>query len=516
VSVKETLTAAQPLSVSEEVDSGRLLDLVDDRTRSLIQERRGSVRRRGWLVRRALAAADATGILLAFALTQVLFPPDVEPQYDRFGTQVEVMLFALTLPFWIVLGRIYNLYSSDEERTDHSGVDDFFSVFNMVTVGSWLFFALAYVVDFANPSFPKLALFWAFAIVLVPVCRTIARVLCRRSDTYVLNTLIVGAGHVGQRVAKKLLQHPEYRVNVVGFVDEHPRVRADGLEHLSVVGRPAELPEIVSGLGVDRVIVAFSQNPHGETLETIRDLNQRGVQVDVVPRLFEALGPHATMHGAEGLTLIGLPPARWSRSSLLLKRAMDILISFVGLLVLAPVFLVIAAAIKLDSRGPVFFRQVRMGQGDSRFHILKFRTMVADADAHKGEVVHLNKHAGSDERMFKAPNDPRVTRVGRFLRRYSIDELPQLVNVLLGDMSLVGPRPLIPEEHRHVDGWGLKRLDLKPGITGLWQVLGRDDIPFGEMVELDHRYVTTWSLFEDLRLLLRTVPVVLRGTADSL
>jgi exopolysaccharide biosynthesis polyprenyl glycosylphosphotransferase len=516
VSVKETLTAAQPLSVSEEVDSGRLLDLVDDRTRNLIHKRRGSDRRRGWLVRRALAAADAAGILLAFALTEIFFPPDVEPQFDRFGTQIEVMLFALTLPLWIVLGRIYHLYSSDEERTDHSGVDDFFSVFNMVTVGSWLFFALAYVFDFANPSFPKLALFWAFAIVLVPVCRTIARALCRRSDTYVLNTLILGAGHVGQRVAKKLLQHPEYRVNVVGFVDEHPRARTDGLEHLGVVGRPAEMPEIVSGLGVDRVIVAFSQHPHGETLEIIRDLNQRGVQVDVVPRLFEALGPHATMHAAEGLTLIGLPPAHWSRSSLLFKRATDIVISFVGLLVLAPAFLFIAAAIKLDSRGPVFFRQVRMGQGNSRFRILKFRTMVADADAHKGEVVHLNKHAGSDERMFKAPNDPRVTRVGRLLRRYSIDELPQLVNVLVGDMSLVGPRPLIPEEHRHVDGWGRKRLDLKPGITGLWQVLGRDDIPFGEMVELDHRYVTTWSLFEDLRLLLRTVPVVLRGKTDSL
>jgi exopolysaccharide biosynthesis polyprenyl glycosylphosphotransferase len=305
-------------------------------------------------------------------------------------------------------------------------------------------------------------------------------------------------------------------VNVVGFVDEHPRVRIDGLENLSVVGRPAQLPEIVSGLDVDRVIVAFSQHPHEATLENIRDLNQRGVQVDVVPRFFEALGPHATMHSAEGLTLVGLPPARWSRSSLFLKRVMDTVISFVAVLVLAPVFLVIAAAIKLDSRGPVFFRQVRMGRGDSRFHIVKFRTMVVDADAHKGDVVHLNKHAGTDERMFKAPNDPRVTRVGRFLRRYSIDELPQLVNVLLGDMSLVGPRPLIPEEHRHVDGWGLKRLDLKPGITGLWQILGRDDIPFGEMVELDHRYVTTWSLVEDLRILMRTVPVVLKGTTDSL
>ena len=248
-------------------------------------------------------------------------------------------------------------------------------------------------------------------------------------------------------------------MNIVGFVDEHPRERVDGLAHLSVLGRPAELPEIVSVLDVDRVIVAFSEHPHGETLEIIRDLNQRGVQVDIVPRLFEALGPHATMHAAEGLPLIGLPPARWSRSALLLKRAMDVSLSFAGLLVLAPAFLVIAAAIKLDSRGPVLFRQVRMGQGDSRFHILKFRTMVADADAHKGEIVHLNKHAGVDERMFKAPNDPRVTRVGRFLRRYSIDELPQLVNVLRGEMSLVGPRPLIPEEHRHVDGWGLKRLD---------------------------------------------------------
>jgi exopolysaccharide biosynthesis polyprenyl glycosylphosphotransferase len=498
-----------------EIEDARLLDLVDDRTRALIRKRRGSVRRRGWLVRRALAAADATGVLLAFALTEVLFSESVDPQYDRISTHVEVMLFALTLPLWIVLGRVYNLYSSDEERTDHSTVEDFSGVFNMVTVGAWLFSALAYVLDFANPTFPKLALFWLLAIILVPLNRTVARALCRRSDTYVQNTLIVGAGHVGQRLAKKLLQHPEYRVNVVGFVDEHPRERTHGLAHLSVVGRPEELEGIVPGLDVDRVIVAFSQTPHEKTLDTVRDLNERGVQVDIVPRLFEALGPHATMHSAGGVTLIGLPPVRLSRSSLLLKRAMDVVLSLVGLVLLAPMFLLIAAAIMLDSRGPVLFWQLRMGHGDSTFRILKFRTMVAEADAHKGEVAHLNKHAGGDERMFKAPDDPRVTRVGRFLRRYSIDELPQLVNVVWGDMSLVGPRPLIPEEHRHVHGWGRRRLDLKPGITGLWQVLGADDIPFGEMVELDHRYVTTWSLFEDLRLLLRTVPVVLRGTGGS-
>jgi len=516
VSVKETPTAARADSPpADEMARMQLLDLVDDRTRELVEKRRESIHRRGWLVRRALALADATGILLAFALTQVFFPPDVDPQYDRIGTETEVILFALTLPFWIVLGRVYNLYSSDEQRTDHTSVDEFFGVFNMLTVGAWLFFAMAYVLDFANPSFPKLALFWVLAIALVPVARAYARALCRQRDAYVLNTLVVGAGHVGQRVARKLLQHPEYRVNVVGFVDAHPRERVDGLAHLNVLGRPSDLPEIVSALDVDRVIVAFSELPHGETLEIIRDLNQQGVQVDIVPRLFEALGPHATMHAAEGLPLIGLPPAHWSRSALLLKRAMDISLSFAALVVLAPAFLVIAAAIKLDTRGPVIFRQVRMGRGDSTFEILKFRTMVADADAHKAEVAHLNKHAGVDERMFKAPNDPRVTRVGRVLRRFSIDELPQLVNVLRGEMSLVGPRPLIPEEHRHVYGWGLSRRDLKPGITGLWQILGADDIPFGEMVGLDRRYVTTWSLFEDVRILLRTFPVVLRGAGDS-
>ena len=514
MSVNETLAARADSPPADEIAGVRVLDLVDDRTRELVEKRRESVHRRGWLVRRALAVADAAGILLAFALTQVFFPPDVDPQYDRIGTQAEVVLFALTLPFWIVLGRVYNLYSSDEQRTDHTSVDEFFGVFNMLTVGAWLFFAMAYVLDFANPSFPKLALFWVLAIALVPVARAYARALCRQRDAYVLNTLVVGAGHVGQRVARKLLQHPEYKVNVVGFVDAHPRERVDGLAHLNVLGRPSDLPEIVSALDVDRVIVAYSELPHGETLEIIRDLNRQGVQVDIVPRLFEALGPHATMHAAEGLPLIGLPPAHWSRSALLLKRAMDISLSFAALVVLAPVFLVIAAAIKLGSRGPVIFRQVRMGRGDSRFEILKFRTMVVDADAHKAEVAHLNKHAGVDERMFKAPNDPRVTRVGRILRRFSLDELPQLVNVLRGEMSLVGPRPLIPEEHRHVYGWGLSRLDLKPGITGLWQILGADDIPFGEMVGLDHRYVTTWSLFEDMRILLRTLPVVLRGAGD--
>lgn len=512
MSVRETLAPGRPFHRPEGAPPGvSLLDLVDDRTRELIRKRHGTSRRRGWLVRRALAAADVIGVFLAFVLTQVVFAQEVEARYDRIGTQVEILLFTLTLPGWVVLGRLYNLYSRDEERADHSGVDDLFGVFNMLTVGAWLFFALAYFVGFADPSFPKLAFFWLFAVVLVALARTIARALCRRADAYVQNTLIVGAGEVGQRVARKLLQHPEYGVNVVGFVDDQPRDRIRGLGHLTVLGSSGDLHNVVSMLEVERVIVAFSSTPDEHTLGLVRELNHDGVQVDLVPRLFEVLGPHASIHAAEGLTLIGLPPPHLARSALLLKRAMDLTLSIVGLALLLPLFVVTAVAIKLNSRGPVFFRQMRIGRADRPFEIVKFRTMVADADRLKGELTHLNKHAESDNRMFKVPNDPRLTRVGRFLRRYSLDELPQLLNVMRGDMSLVGPRPLISDEHRHVEGWAARRVDLKPGVTGLWQVLGRDDIPFGEMVELDYRYVTTWSMAGDIKLLLKTIPAMRRA-----
>jgi exopolysaccharide biosynthesis polyprenyl glycosylphosphotransferase len=509
----ETLTTTAPRR-TEEDRKAPLIDLVDDTTRELVERRRlGNGHRRGWLVRRALAAADALGILCAFVITEVVFSGKDAP-YDRIGIEGEILLFVLTLPLWVVLGRLYGLYSGDEERTDHSTVDDFFGVFNMLTVGAWVFFALAYAAEFADPSLPKLALFWLLAIALVPMARTAARALCRTREAYLQNTVIVGAGSIGQRVARKLLQHPEYGVNLAGFVDNHPAERGDGLADLCVLGPPSALPGIVTELDVERVIVAFARAPDAETLLLVRELNHLGVQVDIVPRLFEVLGPHATIHSAEGLALIGLPPARLSRSSLFLKRAMDVILSSVGLVVLAPLFAVTAVAIKLDSRGPVFFRQVRTGRGDRSFLILKFRTMIEDAEDKKAAVAHLSKHRSGDDRMFKIPNDPRTTRVGRFLRRHSIDELPQLVNVLKGEMSLVGPRPLIPEEHRFVHGWGRRRLDLKPGVTGLWQVLGRDDIPFGEMVGLDYRYVTTWSLSNDFKLMLRTLPALL-GRADS-
>jgi lipopolysaccharide/colanic/teichoic acid biosynthesis glycosyltransferase len=218
------------------------------------------------------------------------------------------------------------------------------------------------------------------------------------------------------------------------------------------------------------------------------------------------------IHTVEGVPLVGLPRLSLSRSSALLKRAMDVLVSAFALVLLAPLFAFVAWRIKAGSPGPALFRQERMGAAENVFSILKFRTMDVDAEERKQTIVHLNKHLrpGGDIRMFKVENDPRITRFGALLRRYCIDELPQLWNVLTGEMSLVGPRPLILDEDQYVDSWGRQRLNLKPGITGPWQVLGGSEIPFAEMVKLDYLYVTSWSVGKDLALILQTIPLVFR------
>jgi len=212
----------------------------------------------------------------------------------------------------------------------------------------------------------------------------------------------------------------------------------------------------------------------------------------------------------------GHPPFDHSPAARLLKRAIDGATAAAILLALSPLLAAIALAIRLDSRGPVFFRQVRVGAGGRYFRIWKFRTMVDGADALKAQIQHLNRHAANgDPRLFKVVDDPRTTRVGRFLRNHYLDELPQLFNVLRGQMSLVGPRPLILSEARHVDDWALARTKLRPGMTGLWQVLGGSAISFGEMMALDYLYVANWSLRNDLRLLLQTIPVVFRGAGAA-
>jgi exopolysaccharide biosynthesis polyprenyl glycosylphosphotransferase len=271
-----------------------------------------------------------------------------------------------------------------------------------------------------------------------------------------------------------------------------------------VLNGTGDIAEIARREGVDRLVVSHAELSPEEVVGVVRRCKGLALKVSLLPQVFDALGPSVEIDDVEGVTLLGINPPVLGRSSRAMKRCLDLAGATTLLVVLAPVFLAIALAIKLDSRGPVFFRQSRVGKGGKPFHVFKFRTMYRDAEARRAELLGDS----IDPNWLHLEDDPRITRVGRHLRHLSLDELPQLLNVVCGEMSLVGPRPLIESEDQMVGGWGRSRLDLTPGITGVWQVLGRTNIPFEEMVKLDYLYVTNWSLWTDIRLILRTVPAV--------
>ena len=445
-------------------------------------------------MRRLLLVADVVGLVTAYVVAVGLAAPAASA--DRVGPGWEIVLFVATIPFWVLLARVYGLYDRDEERTDHSTVDDVVGVVQVVTLGTWSFLVLTHLTGLPYPNLTRLVIFWFLAIALVPILRAVVRAIGRRQSAYIQNVIIVGSGYVARLLAEKIEKHSEYGLRVVGFVDRDDRIAATNGK-IPFIGSTDDLPALVREYGAQRVAIAFSTDSHDQTLRVIRSVQDIDLQIDIVPRMFEVLGTNAQLHTIEGIPLVGLPSPRLSGSSRFLKRSLDLSAAALGLVILAP----------------VFFRQVRMGGGNRTFRVYKFRTMVADAEDRKAEVVHLNMHNGQDARMFKIPEDPRVTRVGKVLRRWRIDELPQLLNVVSGRMSLVGPRPLILEEDQHVSSWARRRLDLKPGMTGLWQVLGASDIPFEEMTKLDYLYVTNWSLREDLRLIMLTIPALTRARA---
>ncbi|MEX2253340.1 MAG: exopolysaccharide biosynthesis polyprenyl glycosylphosphotransferase, partial [Thermoleophilaceae bacterium] len=318
-------------------------------------------------------------------------------------------------------------------------------------------------------------------------------------------------GVVARVLARKIEAHPEHGVEVLGFLDAPFEGPEDDLyDSYGVDGLLGDLDGFETTcreLNAERVVVAFPNASHEALIDVIRRSKGLGLSISVVPRLFEAIGHSVELDHIEGMTLLGIGGLSRTRSSLRLKRAIDVAGAGAGLLALSPFLIAIAIAIKLDTRGPVLFRQKRIGRGTESFDILKFRTMVQKAEQMKADLALMNEAEGP---MFKIQDDPRITRVGRVLRKLSLDELPQLWNVLHGEMSLVGPRPLIPAEDTHVLGRHRDRLDLTPGITGAWQVLGRSAIPFQEMVKLDYLYVAEWSLWNDIKLLIRTAPLLFR------
>jgi len=319
--------------------------------------------------------------------------------------------------------------------------------------------------------------------------------------------LFIGDERSARTVGAKLSGHGGINAKLIAHLrmEQVAPWLADGFS----APRLAEIRNLAETLDVQRAIIApgwsVDAEP-GETLDLVRTLKAVGVRVSVLPRMLEVVGSAVEFDDLHGVTLMGVRSFALTRSSMALKRALDLLCASLGLLASAPVMIAFAIAIKLDSCGPVFFRQQRVGRYGRRFHIVKFRTMVERADEMKESLRDQNE---AQEGLFKIAQDPRVTRVGRFLRATALDELPQLFNIIKGEMSLVGPRPLVIDEDLRIAGWNRRRLELTPGMTGPWQILGPARVPLAEMVALDYLYITNWSLWTDVKLLLRTVPHVL-------
>jgi exopolysaccharide biosynthesis polyprenyl glycosylphosphotransferase len=338
---------------------------------------------------------------------------------------------------------------------------------------------------------------WATCFASAMVARSLVRRLHLRSATPD-RCLVLGPRERASRVEEKLAHEATSNATVVATIDpdELPKGPECG----------AVLAETVRRHDVHRVIVASSALDNEDVLEIVRDMKALGIKVTLKPPLMGVVGSAVVFDDVHGDVFLGVRRFGLTRSEQRVKRAMDIVGAGLALIAVAPVIAVVALAIKLDSRGPVFFRQKRIGRDGERFCIIKFRTMVPDAEARKAELRHRGAAAGG---LFKLEDDPRVTRVGRLLRRTSLDELPQLVNVLRGEMSLVGPRPLVLDEDEQIVGWHRRRLHLTPGVTGAWQVLGSTRVPLRDMVALDYLYIVNWSPWRDVEIALRTVAYML-------
>jgi exopolysaccharide biosynthesis polyprenyl glycosylphosphotransferase len=482
--------------------AGDFVEAMDERTRVLLGRARRA--RRSRLVPPSLVLADLVGLCLAYYLATLL-----AGGHGALRSSGELLIFGLSLPCWVLVAKLHGLYQHDHERTDHSTTDEIVAIFHLVTIGVWILLAASRIEGRTTPGIYPLIAFWAIAVLFLPVGRTLAREACKRSGAYVQNAVIVGAGEIGQLIARKLIKHPEYGINVVGFVDRDPKARrADLPEHFRVLGPPERLPDIIESLDVERAVIAFCHESISELLTLLRQLRGLPVNIDLVPRLFEVVDPRVRLHSVEGIPLLGLPATRAAAAPRMIKRAIDLTGACLGLLALAPLFAYIALRIRWESDGPVFFRQTRLGLNMKEFTALKFRTMKVDTDEsqHRDYIraTMTSEAVAGEAGLYKLDRTDSVTEVGRWLRRTSFDELPQLINVLRGQMSLVGPRPCIPYETENYERHHFERFAVPQGITGLWQVTARANCTYREALDMDVAYVRGWSLGLDLRLLMRT------------
>lgn len=456
----------------------------------------GRTLRRYRILSLGVAATDALAIVVAMQVAFLALRGDLRPV-----TTGQALVPLITVLVWIGVFQGFRLYVLHQLAS----AEEFRRLFGAATLG----IALVILASFwmGQPlSREWVGLTWGTVLVLELGSRWLWRrfvhwLKIRRSLAF--RTLIVGTGGEGAELAEQLAE-PDLGFTPIGFVSMNGPSRSPN--GLPIVGTLRRLPETIRETGADCVFVASPIGVH--RMRGVARVGRReGVEVRAAAALLpQILSTRLAVHPLGDVMSLCLSPVRLTHWQALIKRSFDLLVTSFAVLLTLPVWIAVAAAIKLDSRGPIFFRQERAGRMGRRFTMLKFRTMVQDAEARKAELAAQNE---ADGPLFKVRDDPRITRVGKILRRWSLDELPQLLNVLRGDMTLVGPRPSLPDEVAEYEEWHFDRLEVAPGVTGLWQVSGRSDLTFEDYVKRDIFYIENWSLSIDLYILLKTIPAVL-------
>ena len=402
------------------------------------------------------------------------------------------------------------------DRRGRSWSEEMFAITNGATNAAVFVMALSFLL---RPLvFSRLLIIQAalLVVILLGLWRMILRVIrnnLRKRGIGVERVLVVGAGSVGRSVLQTLVARPDLGYKVIGFVDDDPDRGRSDLGRVPALGSVDSLRHLIARHHVDMVVVTLPWNARRKILQIVRDCQDLHLKVRTVPDLFELSLSQVQIEMLGGIPLLGLNGnAGFQASSLLLKRGLDILLGIVALPFAILVTLITALAIRLDTPGPILFSQPRVGINGKIFKVYKFRSMVVDAEKMHHDLI---RQTGEDPRHPKLDNDPRITRVGRVIRRFSIDEVPQIWNILRGEMSWVGPRPAVPNEVELYEPWHLQRLRALPGLTGLWQVSGRSEVPFEEMCLMDIYYIENWSLGMDVQIILRTIPHVLLARGAS-
>ncbi|MFI5274685.1 MAG: sugar transferase [Ktedonobacterales bacterium] len=462
-----------------------------------------------------LLVLDAVMLNLAFVLAYdlryvVLFgvrftTPFINQPISTFATFEIALTVGVLATFWVK--GLYRL------RATGNWFRQVWTIVSATTIAYAIFAAYAFVFRatdlFVTQTRALVALTWICIVVLVSLARMLTSsgmTFLYRHGVGLANILIVGSGRLGKLMMQQIAASPHLGYHVVGFVYDSDGEATD-FGRFHALGSTAELDSVIRTHHVSDVIIALPSHQHQQILRTVRICERAGADFKLVPDLYELSLSRIGVDALEGIPLIGLRRSLTGTWHYRVKRLIDVAGSLGFLALSFPVWALIAIAIKLDSPGPVLLRQTRLGYRGEPFECFKFRSMRVNADH---LVAHLRTETTGDERgKFKLRDDPRRTRVGRFIRRASLDELPQILNVLRGEMSLVGPRPPLPDEYVRYEDWEKARLEMPPGLTGLWQVRGRSDIDFNEMVLMDLYYIENWSLRVDIQILLQTIPAVL-------